>query len=95
MIKPAQRRHVYEDITDQILEIISEGQWKENERIPGELELSELFQASRNSVREAIKALALLGVLHAHSGRGTFVAENALSRISRFRHPSSPVEENS
>lgn len=95
MITPILRKHLYQDITDQLLQLISEGQWKESDRIPGEIELSEQFQVSRNSVREAIKALALLGILHARSGRGTFVAENALSRIDRFRHSTGPEAERS
>jgi GntR family transcriptional regulator, transcriptional repressor for pyruvate dehydrogenase complex len=88
MIRPARRKSLYEEITNQILGLISEGKWKENERIPGEIELSELFEVSRNSMREAIKALSLIGILRARSGSGTFVAENAVARVGQFKNSS-------
>ncbi len=92
MIRPARRKSLYEEISNQILGMISEGKWKEGERIPGEIELSEIFEVSRNSIRESIKALALIGILRAKSGSGTYVAENALSRVSHFQHSDQPEE---
>jgi GntR family transcriptional repressor for pyruvate dehydrogenase complex len=90
MIKPARRKSLYEEISNQILVMISEGKWKEGGRIPGEIELSELFEVSRNSVRESIKALALIGILRARSGSGTFVSEDAITRIGQFKNTSAP-----
>ncbi len=92
MIKPARRKNLYEEISNQILEMISGGTWKEGERIPGEIELSELFEVSRNSIRESIKALALIGILRAKSGSGTYVAENAVARIGHFHQSGQPEE---
>ncbi len=92
MIKPARRKNLYEEISNQILGMISDGTWKEGERIPGEIELSELFEVSRNSIRESIKALALIGILRAKSGSGTYVAENAVSRVSHFQRSGQPEE---
>ncbi len=92
MIRPARRKSLYEEISNQILGMISEGKWNEGERIPGEIELSEMFEVSRNSIRESIKALALIGILRAKSGSGTYVAENALSRVSHFQHSDQPEE---
>ena len=92
MIRPARRKNLYEEISNQILEMISEGRWKEGERIPGEVELAELFEVSRNSIRESVKALALIGILRARSGSGTYVAENAISRVAHLRHSEQPEE---
>lgn len=92
MIRPARRKNLYEEISNQILAMISEGRWKEGERIPGEIELAELFEVSRNSIRESIKALALIGVLRAKSGSGTYVSENANSRIAHLRQSERPEE---
>ena len=85
MIQPARRKSLYEEITHQILGQISSGKWAEGERIPGELELAELFEVSRNSVRESIKALSLIGILRAKSGSGTYVSDNAVLRIGQFK----------
>jgi GntR family transcriptional repressor for pyruvate dehydrogenase complex len=93
MIQPARRKTLYEEISNQILGMISDGRWKQGERIPGEIDLSAMFEVSRNSVRESIKALALVGILRARSGSGTFVADNAISRVDHFRHSSKPEEE--
>lgn len=93
MITPAKRRNLYEDISNQIVDLISKGTWQEGDRIPGEVELAAMFEVSRNSIRESIKALELIGILKAKSGNGTFVAEGAQARISRFMNPSLPEDE--
>ncbi len=61
--------------------------FKPNQKLPGEMELAEYFNVSRNSVREAIKILSSEGILRVERGVGTFVSgnphqsENALSFI--------------
>lgn len=90
MIKPVQRKNLYEDISNQIINLISEGNWKVGEKIPGEIELSRLFEVSRNSIRESLKALELIGILHARSGKGTTVAESAIERINKIKLSSMP-----
>ena len=82
MIRKARRKNLYKEISNQILSMIQEGSWKPGQKIPGEIELAERFEVSRNSVRESIKALELVGILASRSGKGTFVAENALNQLS-------------
>ena len=82
MITRAKRKNLYEEISNQILAMIQEGSWKPGQKIPGEIELAERFEVSRNSVRESIKALELVGILSSRSGRGTFVADQALTQLS-------------
>ena len=53
--------------------------------MPGEIELANLFQVSRGSIREAIKSLQMMGVLEAKSGQGTYVSSNALQKIQDNR----------
>ncbi len=85
MIVPVQKKRVYEDISEQIQKQIEEGIWKEGDRMPGEIELANLFQVSRGSIREAIKSLQMMGVLEAKSGQGTYVSSNALQKIQDNR----------
>ncbi len=94
MITPARRKNLYEEISNQIISIILEGRWKEGEKIPGEIELAGMFEVSRNSVRESIKALELLGILRSKSGRGTYVSDQAVFRIKQLRYASEPENEN-
>lgn len=86
MITPARRYTLNEEISKQIVELINEGTWKPGERIPGEMSLSEQFQVSRNSIRESIKALELVGLFRSTAGKGTFVSENALERIRQLHY---------
>lgn len=57
------------------LKIIS-GEFKEGQQLPPEHQLSQLFQVSRNVVREAIARLKLNGLTETRRGVGTFVASN-------------------
>ncbi len=81
MFKPANKSTLYENVLHQILDAVRRGVWKPGEKIPGELALAEQFQVSRNSIREALKALSVLKILESKSGQGTFVAGNALCQI--------------
>ncbi len=86
MITPARRHTLHEEISKQIIDLISDGTWLPGERIPGEISLSEQFQVSRNSIRESIKALELVGLLESSAGKGTFVAHNAPDRIRQIEY---------
>jgi GntR family transcriptional regulator len=52
----------------------TEGELKPNAKLPTEGELSEQYEASRNTVREAIRRLTDEGLLESRPGQGTFVA---------------------
>jgi GntR family transcriptional regulator, transcriptional repressor for pyruvate dehydrogenase complex len=86
MITPARRSTLHEVISSEIIELIYKGDWKPGDRIPGELSLSEQFEVSRNSIRESVKALELVGLLKSSPGKGTFVSEHALDRIRQIRY---------
>ena len=81
MVKPIGKTQVYEAVYDSMIDSIKTGGWPVGERIPGEIELSEAFQVSRNSVRTAIKVLVSDGVLDCKPGVGTFVTDQALNEI--------------
>jgi len=71
------KRH--DEIVRLIEELIKSGRLKAGERIPSERQLSGSFKVSRNTVREAIKALTEKAVLQSRRGSGTYVAEGALA----------------
>ncbi|MDD4731625.1 MAG: FadR/GntR family transcriptional regulator [Desulfovibrio sp.] len=68
-----QRR--YQEITARIREMLASGALGPGDRLPSERTLAERFRVSRNSVREAIRALAEQGVLESRRGDGTYVRE--------------------
>lgn len=62
-----------DDAIAKIKAMIVSGTWGPGDRLPPEHELGEQFGISRNSLREAVKALAFLGVLDVRHGGGTYV----------------------
>lgn len=62
-----------EKIIRQIRQDINTGNFKAGEKIPSEPELMKLYHVGRSTIREAIKTLAVAGVLRVQQGAGTFV----------------------
>lgn len=56
-VKQIQKIKVHEEIALQIKNLIEEGNLKPGEKLPFERTLSELFNVSRHSVREALRVL--------------------------------------
>lgn len=63
----------YQKVIDHIKNEIWQGTLKRGERLPPERELAESLGVSRNSVREAIRTLTLLGFVSSTQGAGNFV----------------------
>lgn len=69
-VKPS---FLYEQVMINIKDMIKSGQLHPNEKIPNENELCELFEASRITIRRALKELENEGVIEILHGKGTFV----------------------
>lgn len=80
--RPIITKKIYEEIVEQIKNMISNGEVKPGEKLPSEREMSESMGVSRASVREALTALEALGILDIKPGEGTFVKQtNILETI--------------
>jgi GntR family transcriptional repressor for pyruvate dehydrogenase complex len=66
---------VYLETIKQIHLIIETDSLKTGDKIPSERELSERLKVGRSSVREALRALELLGLIETRRGEGTFVKD--------------------
>lgn len=66
-----------EQTIEQLKGMIVGGEFGAGQRLPNERDLSVRLGVSRNSLREAIRALTLLGVLEARQGDGTYVTSLA------------------
>jgi GntR family transcriptional regulator, frlABCD operon transcriptional regulator len=66
--------YLYEEIMTGLKQYIDNNGLKEGDRIPTEKELGDLFNASRISIRRAIKELVEEGTLKIVRGKGTFVS---------------------
>ncbi|MVN89954.1 FadR/GntR family transcriptional regulator [Mucilaginibacter aquatilis] len=52
---------------------IEKGKYKPGDKIPAEPDLMKLYEVGRSTIREAIKALAMAGVVRVQQGMGTVV----------------------
>lgn len=68
-------RRVYQQIADQVLQLIDSGEFAVNTRLPSERDLAEQFKVSRPSVREALIALEVMGFVQIKMGSGVYVCK--------------------
>lgn len=66
---------VYVEIVNQIREMIIGSELKSGDKLPSERELTERLGVGRSSVREALRALELLGLIETRRGEGTFIKD--------------------
>ena len=60
------------------------GELRPGGQLPTEIELMEQYNASRNTVRDAIKLLTTRGLVETRPGQGTFVVEKIVPFITTF-----------
>jgi len=79
-------RKAYEQVYDQLRELIVRGELTRGERLPGELALAREFGVSRGTVREALRALAGQNLIRTAKGAsgGSFVTLPTVDHISAF-----------
>lgn len=80
------RSTLVEQVAYQIEKLIEDGTWPVGERIPPEPELVDKLGVSRNTIREAIRALIHAGLLRTRQGDGTYVcSSNSLGPVLQRR----------
>ena len=72
--KPVESRRLYQQIADQIRELIDRGGFDAGTRLPPERDLAQQLGVSRPSLREALIALDVEGRVEVRSGSGVFVS---------------------
>lgn len=87
-IKPIEKTGVTDMLVNRILGFVTAGQLSPGDRLPSERDLAERFGVSRPTVREAMRALSVLGVVEVRHGGGAFVsaldASSLLSPLNFF-----------
>ena len=81
---------LYRQISDTLLVGIREGKFPVGSFLPGELELIDRFDASRHTIREALRVLEDMGLVKRQRGRGTLVLSTEASPafVQMVRSPS-------
>lgn len=75
-MQPIVRVSLSDKIIEQIVDLIARNVLKPGERLPSERELCKRFGVGRSSLREALRSLAVMGILEGKVGEGTYVSAN-------------------
>lgn len=84
-------------VAEQIVEAVRSGQYRVGDRLPPERVLAEEMGVSRPSVREALSALQIVGIVASRAGDGTYVhsaadAAQGLQVMALLEESPSPVD---
>lgn len=72
---PLRKSGLTERLVARILSLVTTGELQPGDQLPAERKLAETFDVSRPTLREAIRALAVLGVVEVRHGGGVFVSQ--------------------
>lgn len=86
MLKKTNRVSLVDQVVSQIEHLIEGGEWAVGDKVPPEIELMEKFDVSRNTLREAIRALVHAGLLETKQGSGTIVRSSSALEVAFNRH---------
>jgi GntR family transcriptional regulator, transcriptional repressor for pyruvate dehydrogenase complex len=76
VFKPLRKRKTTSEVVlGQIIALLTDGKLQPGDRLPTERDLAALLGVGRPSVREALSALSLLGIVEQRQGRGTFLVD--------------------
>jgi GntR family transcriptional regulator len=73
---------MYRQIAQDLREQIESGTLSPGEQLPTESELGDNYNASRNTIRDAMKWLATRGLVEPRPGQGTFVAQRLVPFVT-------------
>jgi GntR family transcriptional regulator, transcriptional repressor for pyruvate dehydrogenase complex len=74
-LRPVRRSRLYEEVVERLRELIDVQGLQPGDRLMSERELSERLGVSRTSVRQALTALEVMGLVRIRHGGGVFLAE--------------------
>ncbi len=83
-MEPVPGCSVVDKIIYQIRDAIAQGRFSMGDKLPTEFELMEELHVSRNSLREAIKILATMGIVEIRRGDGTYICSEIRPNIMDF-----------
>ena len=75
VFKTVQQRKLADQVTQQLQEQISLGEFNPGDKIPTEPELMRMFAVGRSTIREAVRVLVKAGLLEVRQGDGTYVLD--------------------
>ncbi len=70
------KKQAYYKVIEYISEEVEKGAISKGDRVPSERDMIEILGIGRNSIREALKILDILGVVERRQGDGTYIKES-------------------
>jgi GntR family transcriptional repressor for pyruvate dehydrogenase complex len=83
-LKAVARVTLGEQVAMQLAEMIADKRWRPGERLPPEMELCEVLNVGRSTLREALKSLAFIGMVRMRPGDGTYVSDLSNRLLDRI-----------
>lgn len=74
-LQAIEQKRLYTQIAEQITSLIESGEYQAGQQLPSERDLSVLFKVSRPTVREALIALEVSGLIDVRVGVGVFIRQ--------------------
>ncbi len=71
------RETLLDSVAKRMIKLLMDGHYQAGEQLPSEYGLASQFNVGRGTIREAIKALAIVGFVRAERGKGTFVTDRS------------------
>jgi len=81
MSTPADTRKLYRQVADAIMTAIKAGDYQPGARLPSERDLAAAYKVSRPTVREAMIALEIRGLVESRHGSGIYITEHPPAQI--------------
>src|ERR1700741_5452664 len=76
MITTTDTRKLYRQVADAVMASIKSGDFKPGARLPSERDLAASFKVSRPTIREAMIALEIRGLVESRHGSGIYITEH-------------------
>ena len=76
MSSPVDTRKLYRQVADAIMSAIKSGDYQPGARLPSERDLAAAYKVSRPTVREAMIALEIRGLVESRHGSGIYITEH-------------------
>jgi GntR family transcriptional repressor for pyruvate dehydrogenase complex len=78
---PLKKTRLYEQVVEQIQQTVINGKLQPGDRLPSERDLAEMFQVGRPTIREALRTLAIMGLIEVRTGhKGSIVRSCDISQ---------------
>lgn len=76
MFETVENKTVSQVVMEKIQDMIIDGELKIGDKLPPERELTEVLGVGRPALREALKALEVMGLIESRHGQGNFISNN-------------------